>query len=332
MSAGRGHLFTDDSLMDDDQSRLLYARDQSGFGVGNLDSCPPSEPHASDSEETRAAEADSSEDVDSTVASERDMDAMCSTSSAHRSHQAELEELRRLQLKQREGLSITRRPLSTVRYFLLALADQVYSIVAHIARSRLRLGSLLALAFALSLIVGLDFPSATVAHAFLSYMSFCLWWIVLGILSSIGLGTGLQTFLLYLAPHVARFTLKATACGRADIKAAPYDTALWGASDTWSSRACTEFGEPMYPHLPGKHGGYYAVPLLHLVLAVLPEAMLWGAGTAIGELPPFCIARAGDNAPAFLLSRDLLRAMCMHWQELLQSNGELKWGLVTRSG
>lgn len=106
-------------------------------------------------------------------------------------------------------------------------------------------------------------------------------------------GTGLQTFLLYLGPHIARFTLKATACGRSDLKSAPYDTALWGASDSWTARSCSELGPPVYPHFPGRHGGYYAVPLLHLLLAMLPEAMLWGAGTAIGELPPFLVARAG---------------------------------------
>ena len=36
-------------------------------------------------------------------------------------------------------------------------------------------------------------------------------WLVLGIMSSVGLGTGLHTFMLYLGPHIIRVTLLAGA-------------------------------------------------------------------------------------------------------------------------
>ena len=36
-----------------------------------------------------------------------------------------------------------------------------------------------------------------------------LYWIVLGIASSIGLGTGLHTFVLYLGPWIAKVNIKA---------------------------------------------------------------------------------------------------------------------------
>ena len=45
-------------------------------------------------------------------------------------------------------------------------------------------------------------------------MYFMLYWIVLGIASSIGLGTGLHTFVLYLGPHIAKVALTATMCGK----------------------------------------------------------------------------------------------------------------------
>ena len=38
-------------------------------------------------------------------------------------------------------------------------------------------------------------------HSFSKYR--CLWWVGLGVLSSVGLGTGLHTFILYLGPHIA---------------------------------------------------------------------------------------------------------------------------------
>ena len=36
------------------------------------------------------------------------------------------------------------------------------------------------------------------------YILWLLWWVGLGVLSSVGLGTGLHTFLIYLGPHIAQ--------------------------------------------------------------------------------------------------------------------------------
>jgi hypothetical protein len=36
-----------------------------------------------------------------------------------------------------------------------------------------------------------------------AYLMWCAWWVGLGVLSSVGFGTGLHTFLLYLGPHIA---------------------------------------------------------------------------------------------------------------------------------
>mmetsp|Transcript_1838 Transcript_1838/g.211 ORF Transcript_1838/g.211 Transcript_1838/m.211 type:complete len:127 (+) Transcript_1838:14-394(+) len=41
---------------------------------------------------------------------------------------------------------------------------------------------------------------------------FVSWWILLGVASSIGLGTGLHTFVLYLGPHIAKVTLVSYEC------------------------------------------------------------------------------------------------------------------------
>ncbi|ONM37366.1 Vacuole membrane protein KMS1 [Zea mays] len=88
---------------------------------------------------------------------------------------------------------------------------------------------------------------------FLNYAKFVSWWVSLGVASSIGLGSGLHTFVLYLGPHIALFTIKAVQCGRIDLKIAPYDT---------------------------------------IQLKIQLEAVLWGIGTALGELPPYFISRA----------------------------------------
>jgi hypothetical protein len=50
----------------------------------------------------------------------------------------------------------------------------------------------------------------------------CLYWLGLGVLSSVGLGTGLHTFLLYLGPHIATVTLAAYECGSLNFPEPPY--------------------------------------------------------------------------------------------------------------
>jgi hypothetical protein len=56
------------------------------------------------------------------------------------------------------------------------------------------------------------------------------YWIILGILSSVGLGTGLHTFLLFLGPHIAQVTAAAYACGHLDFVSATwkeYGESIW---------------------------------------------------------------------------------------------------------
>jgi len=43
------------------------------------------------------------------------------------------------------------------------------------------------------------------------------YWILLGIASSVGLGTGLHTFILFRGPHIAEVTLAAYKCGNTDF-------------------------------------------------------------------------------------------------------------------
>lgn len=51
---------------------------------------------------------------------------------------------------------------------------------------------------------------------------FVVYWVGLGVLSSVGLGTGLHTFLLYLGPHIASVTLAAYECGSLAFPEPPY--------------------------------------------------------------------------------------------------------------
>lgn len=105
-----------------------------------------------------------------------------------------------------------------------------------------------------------------------SALSIGAWWLFLGFLSSFGLGTGLHTFVLYLGPFIASATLAATECNRTDFPKYGPNRFL-----------CAEKGTT-------------APSFFELWQLIALEAFLWGAGTAIGELPPYFVARAARLA------------------------------------
>jgi hypothetical protein len=87
------------------------------------------------------------------------------------------------------------------------------------------------------------------------------------------------------------FTIKATLCGRVNLKSAIYDTALFGHQPAWEFKDCSEFGDPVFPK--SLNSDHFRVPLLPILHEVQWEAILWGVGTAVGELPPYFVSRAG---------------------------------------
>ncbi|EPB75718.1 hypothetical protein ANCCEY_05210 [Ancylostoma ceylanicum] len=100
------------------------------------------------------------------------------------------------------------------------------------------------------------------------------WWVFLGVLSSIGLGSGLHTFLIYLGPHIAAVTLAAHECNSLDFPEPPYPDSI------------------VCPHGKSDASSSLAITLWQIVAKVRVESLLWGAGTALGELPPYFMARA----------------------------------------
>lgn len=107
-------------------------------------------------------------------------------------------------------------------------------------------------------------------------------------------GSGLHTFVLYLGPHIALFTIKAMQCGRVDLKSASYDTIQLKRGPSWLDKSCEQFGPPLFQ---SSHG--LRVPISSILPKVQMEAILWGVGTTLGELPPYFISRAGKRANPF---------------------------------
>ena len=90
---------------------------------------------------------------------------------------------------------------------------------------------------------------------------FAVWWLGLGVLSSIGLGTGMHTGMLFLFPHILSVCLAAHACQHLDF---PTTRDVWLVTGPHCFQCAAYEGT--------------GVSFWPLVLKSLPAAVLWGAG------------------------------------------------------
>lgn len=195
-------------------------------------------------------------------------------------------ELRKKHRVDLERLTITSRPFKTLSFFVLAIAQNLERTCSSVLKKGYQLKTAMLLVVATwVLLMFTDGLNEKHLQELLWYVRFGLWWIILGVASSIGLGSGLHTFIMYLAPHVALFTIKAVQCGRVDLKSAPYDTILLERRPSWLEKDCLQFGPPIY---------HETIPFSKILQEVYLEAILWGIGTALGELPPYFLSRTAS--------------------------------------
>ena len=187
----------------------------------------------------------------------------------------------------RRRVRLLTAPVLTLSLFAEIVVEYVRSTAAFLLSHRLLLYGLLSASLSLLLLYAA--PGAHQQHlaAVTSLLSFSLFWSTLGVLSSVGLGTGLHTFVLYLGPFIAKTTLAVTECNTIDIKLDGPDAFL-----------CPTRGLSLHSLAP--------VTFLGLLVKVAPAALLWGAGTAIGELPPYFVSRAATLSGQKLAELDAL--------------------------
>ncbi|XVE81592.1 hypothetical protein DITRI_Ditri15bG0077100 [Diplodiscus trichospermus] len=206
--------------------------------------------------------------------------------------ESSIEDLRDRHRQELETLTLATQPFKTLKFFILAIFQYFKRSVLYLLAKGGWLMLLSTLVAALGiLLVTIEGPHEKHIEEVSHYVRFALWWIALGVASSIGLGSGLHTFVLYLGPHIALFTIKAMQCGRVDLKSAPYDTVQLKRGPSWLDKSCGEFGPPLFT---SSHGS--RVPLSSILPQVQMEAILWGIGTALGELPPYFISRAASES------------------------------------
>jgi len=181
-----------------------------------------------------------------------------------------IENKKKLYRTERTKLNIYHHPLLISKYFCLYLFDTFQQIGTFI------ISNLILIFFLVVIITGSIYLIETNAdseklHILRSTLFWYGYWIVLGVLSSIGLGTGLHTFVLFLGPHIAEVTTAAYTCGNLNFK-------VFGEG----SFICS--GDPVES----------TVSVLTIFSKIKMQAFFWGLGTAIGELPPYFVSRAAS--------------------------------------
>ncbi|EFJ52831.1 hypothetical protein VOLCADRAFT_120213 [Volvox carteri f. nagariensis] len=183
------------------------------------------------------------------------------------------QEERKLRLRQARSLrniTLFKSPLRTTYYCGCYVANGLYSgakwVASHPVTMLVILPALLA--YAGTKWAGCYQELLAEVEETVKYV---VWWVGLGVLSSIGLGTGMHTGLLFLFPHILKVCLAAETCGhfRFDTR---YD--MWYSSESFT---CGE-------------GPEEEVSFTDLFRKVILTAVLWGIGTAIGEIPPYWLS------------------------------------------
>ncbi|KAL4451519.1 hypothetical protein ABPG75_007181 [Micractinium tetrahymenae] len=203
--------------------------------------------------------------------------------------QQRVERLRAQLNERRAQLTLFRSPLRTLAAFAASAASSAARGAAWLASHP---ATLFLLAPLLLLYVFLKASGALAeeVHEAELWLQYVVWWVGLGVLSSIGLGTGMHSGLLFLFPHMLKVCLAAERCGhlRFDARAD-----MW-----WSSEGfhCGEEGEAD----GAAAAAAAALGFWDIYKKVIPTAVLWGAGTALGEIPPYAIsyhaAKAGKRS------------------------------------
>ncbi|KAI8820269.1 uncharacterized protein EV422DRAFT_568234 [Fimicolochytrium jonesii] len=198
----------------------------------------------------------------------------------HRRSSKESIELRRKELALlRNELSLFRSPVRFGKYLGLYVGGNVRTAVGQLFAQTWVVAVLAAAVAAGVTIYRTDGPHQETVKFLESNVLWYGWWLLLGIASSIGLGTGLHTFVLFLGPHIAHVTLTAYQCQTTDFPIRGPDS-FSCESPTQSRGASTAA----------------AITVWQIARKVRWESFFWGMGTSIGELPPYFVARAAAEA------------------------------------
>eukprot|EP00923_Selenidium_pygospionis_P011506 GHVN01019837.1.p1 GENE.GHVN01019837.1~~GHVN01019837.1.p1 ORF type:complete len:479 (+),score=18.24 GHVN01019837.1:129-1565(+) len=203
-----------------------------------------------------------------------------------------LQETRHRKLNRRNGLTIFSHPLQTVINFLDYVREKfsatVYWAVQHWLTVRLLL-PFSSIILALALVPG---PHESLLQEMWIWVRLIAWWIGLGVSSSVGVGFGMHSGLFFLFPHIYLICHSAEICNSTlfDSRVNMWNSRLNPGDHFNCERTLESSSENEGPDL------LLGVSLSGLLWHIIPIAILWGFGTAVGELPPYIAAKSYAEA------------------------------------
>ncbi len=132
-----------------------------------------------------------------------------------------LQDVAEFEFQQREhraNLTFRKNPLGTIKYFLLGIYTWIMYGLNYIYLHpifRMVFVPFCAIWLFLHIFKGSHTPYVNIFEITIEYV---VWWVGLGILSSIGLGSGLQSGVLFLFPHIIKVSLAARICNTTDFE------------------------------------------------------------------------------------------------------------------
>ncbi|KAH7647111.1 vacuole membrane [Cryptosporidium bovis] len=184
-------------------------------------------------------------------------------------------------------INLYKSPIRTLKLALLFCFDVVYKLTLDIIYKWYRYIIVLSLLTLFVHILSITNKFLNELIHYYIYLSVLngIWWIGLGFLSSVGLGSGIHTGLLFLFPHV--YSIIKTI---ENYNTLNFDPRV----NMWNN--ILNPGELFSVQSQSGSNNNYDVSLLMILIKVLPYSFLWGFGTALGELPPYAAAYAASKS------------------------------------
>lgn len=186
--------------------------------------------------------------------------------------------------EERNKLTLFSKPFQTFSLFILALLTIIKNTLIYFTLNLFLFKYLFIIILFWYLLEFFPGPYTSFINKIEFIFQYIFWWIGLGILSSIGLGSGLQTGVLFLFPHIMRVCITAQTCKSIEFNS--FNSIWFHDINNYNLFKCLNepTNDQQQPHF------------LNVWLLVLIPSFLQATGTAIGEIPPYWVTRAARQA------------------------------------
>jgi len=186
-----------------------------------------------------------------------------------------------------DNLVLWKRPLDTLYHFGIVFFEFLASPM-HAAmdpKNILVVGPVVMALIALFVSRSVEGPHSAALERMEHQFWYSMWWFGLGVASSVGLGTGAHTGTLFLFPHICAVVRTAENNKKLDFDPTHNIFSIPSKlADSFKMLPESETGELPFPS--------FWILFFDLLFPII----IWGVGTALGELPPYLVAYSHAKA------------------------------------